>query len=93
MDEFVFVDRSDDVIENFGPEEMKFEDDSDSEVVDVCMSHIHIKISRNRLTIFTSPRPIQIGLLPILPSFFCAELNKQPNYFFETKSVDNFSTS
>jgi hypothetical protein len=33
MDEFVFVDRSDDVIENFGPEEMKFEDDSDSEVV------------------------------------------------------------
>ena len=33
MDEFVFVDWSYDVVKNFGPEEMKFEDDSDCEVL------------------------------------------------------------
>ena len=42
MDEFVFVDRSDDVIENFGPEEMKFEDDSDSEV-----EYLGLKIAKS----------------------------------------------
>ena len=53
MDEFVFVDRSDDVVENFGPEEMKFEEDSDCEVLQLgCPQIIGSSENTNKYIVF-----------------------------------------